>query len=250
MTETQNWLEENFPLTIRKKITSLNIGNKKLENSLKLEGFINLKELNCWGNKITHLEVINCPHLEEIDCENNKLVDLNIKDCPQLKKLYAYSNLLTNLDLSRNSKMEELNIDNNNFPPQDLSFLSHLNNLKKLWLGNNVEGIIKQGVYNRFTGSLKFLKGMDKLELCDISNTDLDSGLEYLPKKLNDFRCSTSYFPNAKVKVFTKLIENEKGSNFSQKLQSYRHKKLKWKSTLNNKNALYNSILVYRNKNT
>jgi len=160
MTEAQTWLEEEYPLKIRKNITQLIISRQELENSLKLEGFINLKELDCSGNKITHLDISNCPFLEEIDCSSNSLFELKVNNCPQLKRLYAYSNLLTTLDLSQNSKLEELNIDNNGFLSQSLSFLSHLNSLKKLWLGNNIEWRINHGIYNHFTGSLEFLKGM------------------------------------------------------------------------------------------
>lgn len=224
MTEAQEWLEEKYPSAIREKIVKLDISQKKLENSLKLEGFINLKELECRDNEITHLEVVNCPQLEEIDCSRNRIVELNIKNCPQLKNLCAYSNLLTSLDLSQNHALEKLNIDNNNFSERDLSFLSSLKNLRKLWIGNNVEWRISQGIYNRFTGSLEFLKDMEKLEWCDISNTDIDRGLEYLPKKMEVFRCLNNYRPNAEVKVLNKLLEKGKSDKFSQKLEIYKQK--------------------------
>jgi len=118
-----------------------------------------------------------------------------------------YSNLLTNLDLSQNFKLEELNIDNNNFSEQDLSFLGHLSKLKKIWLGNNIEWRISQGIYNRFVGSLKFLKEMEKLELCDISNTDLDDDLEVLSKGINDFRNSNNYLVDKDERAF--LLKKE-----------------------------------------
>jgi Leucine-rich repeat (LRR) protein len=187
-----------------------------------LEGFVNLKELNCGGNKITRLEIVSCPKLEEIDCSVNELTGLNIRGCSQLKRLCAYSNLLTNLDLSQNKELEELNIDNNNFSQQNLSFLKGLNNLKKVYLGNNIEWKINQGIYNRFTGSLKFLKRMSKLEWCDISNTDIDGGLEYLPKSVENFRCLASCRPDAKVKVFAEL--ESKKRTFFQKFQTYKQK--------------------------
>ena len=95
-------------MSIRKNITKLDISRKNLKNSLKLEGFVNLKELDCFGNEITHLEIINCPLLEEVYCAANKIVDLNVKGCSYLKRLCAYSNLLTSLDLSQNNGLEEL----------------------------------------------------------------------------------------------------------------------------------------------
>jgi hypothetical protein len=69
---------------------------------------------------------------------------------------------------------------------------------------------------------LEFLKEMKQLEWCDISNTDIDSGLEYLPKGVENFRCLTNYRPDAKVQVFNRLLEQEKDNKFSHKLQSYK----------------------------
>ncbi|RHZ35931.1 leucine-rich repeat domain-containing protein [endosymbiont GvMRE of Glomus versiforme] len=224
MTQAQKWLGDNYPLLNREYITKLDISKKKLENHLQLKGFTNLKELELSDNEITSLEIVNCPHLGEINGVRNKLIKIDIKGCPQLKNLWVYSNLLTNLDLSQNSKLEELNIDNNNFSEQDLSFLSHLKNLKKLWVGNNIEWRIKQGIYNHFAGSLEFLKDMEQLEWCDISNTDVDRGLEYLPKRVENFRCLNNYRPNAKVQVLNKLLEKEKSDRFSQELEIYKQK--------------------------
>jgi len=53
-------------------------------------------------------------------------------------------------------------------------------NLRELYLSGN-----------KFTGSLEFLKDMNKLEELDINDTDIDSGLEYLPDSLErGFNCS------------------------------------------------------------
>jgi hypothetical protein len=111
--------------------------------------------------------------------------------------LECFNNRLTNLDLSQNLKLEFLDISDNNFAKQDLSFLSHLNNLKVLSLGNDakfycykeirdkIKKNIQQGICNQFTGSLEPLKNMTKLKSLDISNTDVSSGVEYLPNNMN-----------------------------------------------------------------
>jgi len=54
-----------------------------------------------------------------------------------------------------------------------LSFLNELTKLEGLDLSNNP-----------FYGSLKPLRNCNKLELLDITNTDIDSGLGYLTKSL------------------------------------------------------------------
>ncbi|CAH1756533.1 15476_t:CDS:10 [Entrophospora sp. SA101] len=163
--------------------------NKRLEGSLKLEGFSNLEKLDCCSsyhfcgnNLITRLEIINCPKLEEIQCQQNKLTELILQDCPNLKGICCHSNLLSNLDLSQNKKLEQLNIRSNNFTEQDLKFLSHLVNLRSLEIGNRIDKSkrIDLKFYNRFVGSLELLKNLTRLEKLEIIDTDLDGGLEYL----------------------------------------------------------------------
>ncbi|CAH1764675.1 6868_t:CDS:2, partial [Entrophospora sp. SA101] len=101
------------------------------------------------------------------------------------------------LDLSQNKQLEKLIVRDNNFSPQNLSFLSHLVNLQDLYLGNLYSYGNK---YNRFNGSLEPLKNMSRLNLLDISNTDIDSGLEYLPDRVNDFRCLANIKKDARLR--------------------------------------------------
>ena len=94
-----------------------------------------------------------------------------------LEKLYCSKNSLTNLDFLNNlnpEKLTNLDIRNNNFPKSDLIPFNRFINLEYLDLANN-----------SFVGGLEPLKNMSKLRELDISDTDIDSGLEYLPKSLN-----------------------------------------------------------------
>jgi len=61
---------------------------------------------------------------------------------------------------------------------QDLSFLSGAVNLEELYLNGN-----------KFASSLELLKDMKQLKKLNIANTDIDSGLEYLPNSLEEFGC-------------------------------------------------------------
>jgi len=136
-------------------------------------------------------------------------------------------NMLTHLELSQNSELEELSICNNFFLSQELSFLSHLVNLRYLFLGNYNEQKINRGIYNRFFGSLEPLKNMNRLELLEIINTDLDSGLEYLPESIKHLMVDKDKRKDAKCKIFYNLFANDQGvvevdelgaiKNFSQK---------------------------------
>ena len=51
MVKAQEWLEENYP-NKEQKITKLDVKDKSLEGSLKLEEFTNLKKLDCEGSNL------------------------------------------------------------------------------------------------------------------------------------------------------------------------------------------------------
>jgi len=245
MVNAQQYLDTNYPKYQRTNITELDISAKNLEGSLKLEGFTNLQFFDCWWNKITSLEIVNCPklvaigcygllninnenklaslklgkldELVELQCYSNQLTELDIRGCPSLETLLSSDNLLTNLDLANNSKLQELDIRNNNFAEKDLKFLENLVNLKGLHVGSDDQEKINQGIYNRFSGNLKPLQNVTKLERFGINNTDLDSGLECLSDNIRVFTCSSDKRSNAKVRIIEqelrKFGEPEKFGN-------------------------------------
>jgi hypothetical protein len=184
-TNAQQYLDYNYPPEKRSSVTKLDVCRQQLKGSLTLKEFNKLKEFWCSLNQLSSLEIINCSSLREVCCSTNQLTELRIKGCFELKILDASKNFLTNLDLSQNKELKGLDISDNNFSEQDLSFLSHLVNLKwRLKLGNWDEGNYKRDIYNRFCGSLSFLRNMNKLQRIDIHNTNVDSGLEYLPDSI------------------------------------------------------------------
>ncbi|CAI2161592.1 13873_t:CDS:10 [Funneliformis geosporum] len=210
--------EEQELENLRKKLRELEKSNLDLEGDLDLTDFRSLLLVDINGNpqlgkimnknRIIRLEIINCPKLEGVDCSENLITEFDFQNCPnlgalicnqnQLKelnlqsfpslwKLECYLNFLTSLDLSQNRQLEILHIGSNNFPKQDLSFLNHLVNLKELGVGNfSGKERVEQGIYNHFVGSLELLKNMINLEHLDIRNTDLNSGIEYLPSSLKE----------------------------------------------------------------
>jgi Leucine-rich repeat (LRR) protein len=120
-----------------------------------------------------------------------------------------------------------LEISKNNFHFADLSVFSDLSNLETLRINSNP-----------FYGSLKLIKNLKKLKKLDISDTDVDSGLEYLSDSIEKFWCSADERKDAKCKTIYNLFANERGEveteknnegrtcvkNFSQKFQEYKHK--------------------------
>ncbi|KLL03574.1 MAG: hypothetical protein MRECE_13c053, partial [Mycoplasmataceae bacterium CE_OT135] len=171
-----------------------------------------IKELNISQENLTGgLNLTNWTQLNVFNCSNN--------------------NLSSDLILpSSTERLTILDIRNNNLSG-DCSLFSHLVNLETLWIGNDNQGKIKQGIANRFTGSLKPLQNLTKLKWLNISNTDIDNGLEYLPNSLEKFNCSVYERKDAKAKVIYNLFANDQGKvetehgyikNFPQKLQTYK----------------------------
>ncbi|WNE39993.1 MAG: hypothetical protein GBAus27B_000060 [Mycoplasmataceae bacterium] len=95
--QVKNYLDWKYLKSERERIKKLDISKKSLKGILKLEGFINL---------------------EELDCSNNLLNILDLDD----------------LD---SKKIRELDLRDNDLDRSNLDFLSKFINLKNLYLGNS-----------------------------------------------------------------------------------------------------------------
>lgn len=232
----EEWLNLKHP--DKEKVEKIVLRNIEFDHSSELiiDKYPNLKIV--WKNipNITKLTISNCPQLEkvgirkswstqelilnnlpnlkELNCSENKLTALKISNCANLQKINCSNNQLTEIKLPSGEKLEELNLYNNNFS-QDLSFLSHLVNLKELELGNQNENEdeLDQEICNRFYGSLEPLQNMNKLKNLFINDTDIDSGLEYLPDSIEKFTCSgpSDKKKDAKVKIIVEELEKYGG---------------------------------------
>lgn len=69
--EAQEWLDERYPLAKRANIEKLDLSSLGSQGDLKLEGFVNLKRLDCSDNELEGLDIKDCGKLEYLDCSNN-----------------------------------------------------------------------------------------------------------------------------------------------------------------------------------
>jgi len=223
----QEYLDWFYLKEQKNTITSLKIDYKNLTGNLDLSDFVNLRELDCSHNNLTSLKLDNCKKLKRIDCSSNQLAKLEI-------------NHLTNLIL--------LNCGNNQLTEQDLSVFSELKNLKELNIGNNP-----------ITGSLKPLENLEKLRGLNISDTDIDSGLEYLSESIsfifaNEKKVETD--GNGSIKNFSKKLLEYKQKVFDliwfelpkQEIQNQEHQKQELKTKLNQLNTKINYLQGKLNK--
>lgn len=141
----------------------LNVSSREIKSLDGIEWFTGLKELDCYNNQLTSLDVSNNPLLGSLHCGNNHLTTLNVSsnpllkslDCgnsdndgwsdnqitsldvsnnPALESLGCYNNQLTSLNVSNNPLLESLHCSNNQLTTLDVS--SNLL-LKTLWCGGN-----------------------------------------------------------------------------------------------------------------
>jgi hypothetical protein len=205
----QEYINQKYPTKKEKeKEIRLIINNKNLEGHLDLSEFINLENLNCSNNQLTGLDIRKNIRLIDLDCSQNNLTNLDLTYCTNITFIRANYNQLNDirLPISNNEKLIYLNLLDNSLS-QNLSYFSCFVNIKQLFIGNTIKDRIQQGIYNRFHGSLKPLNSLIKLKSLNINNTDLDSGLEYLPDSVKNFRCSIDKRPEAKVKKIYELLE-------------------------------------------
>lgn len=221
MTKSQKWLDKEYPKEKRRKLIELDISNQNLESHLELEGFNNLKELNCTNNKIASLDISKLNKLREIHCSTNQIYYLKIGNkVKNIQKFCCFDNNLSNLEINNltnleyfdcsNNQLNDINltnlnprkltyldISNNDFSSRDLTNFTKLVNLEYLSIGNDNKERIEKGVYNRFYGSLEPLKNLVKLRTLYIPATDIDSGLEYLTDTIGTINCSSYNRPDS-----------------------------------------------------
>jgi len=195
--QVQQWLNKNYPTKQEKEsLKEIIIWPERetiIEKDKIVTGHPIMKSKETSNSGI--LDLSEYPNLEKIwicgRWKNNKYLNTLIENvklnkCEKLVSMNFYGNNLSSINFLVNlpypEKIEELFLGNNNIEPTDLEFLEKFINLERIILGfGNAEKIIR-GRCNRFYGSLKPLRNLNKLEALDISATDIDSGLEYLPR--------------------------------------------------------------------
>ena len=89
--------------------TTLNVANKSISDMTGVEKLTYLRELYCYGNTFTSLNVSALSYLTYLDCApNSNLTSLNVSGCTNLEDLICYSTGITSLSLSDQSKLKRL----------------------------------------------------------------------------------------------------------------------------------------------
>jgi len=198
MTDAQIWLNQNIPVNQRVNIRELRIwpdsllGNSRhflpcqdtekeyyipsatsLTGTLDLSTFPSLEGLTVEGQLISRLILSKCYLLERLNANDNLLREIvwpNRLIVPGAESGVEWA-----------SRLESVYLVDNNFFSQDLSEFSRFGRLKVLFLGTHNKEKIKQGIYNRWNGSLTSIRNLRELQELDINATDINDGLIDLP---------------------------------------------------------------------
>ena len=130
-----------------------------ITNLKGIEYFTALKDLRCYNNQLTSLDVSQNTALTRLSCYNNQLTSLDVSKNTALTRLYCYNNQLTALDVSQNTALGDLNCSNNQLTSLDVSQNTALtrldcfsNQIKGADMDNLVNSLhtVEQGRLGRF----------------------------------------------------------------------------------------------------
>ncbi|MFC2086709.1 T9SS type A sorting domain-containing protein [Bacteroidota bacterium] len=87
------------------QITSLDVSDNEISDMTGIVAFVNLDALDCHGNQLTSLNVLNNTALTELYCWDNQLSNLDVSKNTELTGLWCFMNKLSVLDVSKNTKL-------------------------------------------------------------------------------------------------------------------------------------------------
>jgi hypothetical protein len=194
----------------RKKITRLEISDKKLEGELVIKDFDNLNYFDCSSNLITSLTIENLPNLDYLIASYCNINNLVVSNCPKINTFNIKNNSLADFNFSslNSDFLTILDIKDNNFSLRTLEFLIPFVKLRKVFLGSDDSKRLDKNIYNRFYGSLKPLENLKNLGYLFIDSTDVDSGLEYLPEKFKKISCKSKREEASCLKIKKELEDS------------------------------------------
>ena len=103
--------------------------NGLIQDMSEISYFTMLKDLACYGNQLTSLNVSNNTRLKSLDCSNNLLTELTIGENLNLERLDCGNNKITSIDLRYCLKLNYLRIVDTPLTSLNLSNNTNLTNI-------------------------------------------------------------------------------------------------------------------------
>ena len=105
----------------RAAVEEMDLGFSEIASLKGVEHFTALRDLVCWSNELTELDLSGNPALEMLRCHGNELTKLDLSKNPGLKGLFCDQNRLAALDLSWLPELYALQCRHNALTALDLS---------------------------------------------------------------------------------------------------------------------------------
>lgn len=172
-----------------------------------------LREIIAINNKLSTIDVSNCPDLEYLYLSQNPLLkkvdvtrnpkliklfteedelitSIDLSNCPELTDIQMYSNSISSIDFSTNKKLQNIGLDKNQLSSIDVSMLPELERL-------NIDS-------NKLAGNLD-LSNNPKLLVLNISNNSFTSFNITNCPQVNTLYCTNNQLSEINVSKNTKL---------------------------------------------
>lgn len=107
-------------------IKRLELKELNIKNLTGLGDFKNLEYLDCSGNNIVNIFLLQATKLIDLKCNNCQLTSIEVTSSKELKNIDCSDNAINTLDLSKCSKLENINCSNNTISRFSIPFLPNL----------------------------------------------------------------------------------------------------------------------------
>ena len=175
-------------VTLKGKISELDCYGNKL-TAIDVQGLTSLKELNCSENQLTAIDLHGLTALQKLRCHKNQLKSLDMQGLTALQMVWCYENQLSAIDVHGLNSLQELNCGKNK--------LTAL----------NVQGCIALKELLCYNNQLTDLdvKGLTALQEFSCSNNQLKSLDVQGLTSLKELQCYANQIPELNVKGLTAL---------------------------------------------
>jgi uncharacterized repeat protein (TIGR01451 family) len=239
---------------------SINLFNKNIADLTGINAFVNLRELYCYYNRLTALNINGLNSLTILNCAQNQITSLTINNLPTLQALGCSNNLLTSLQLSNLPQLQQLQCGQNKFTSLSLSGFPSMrwintqncDSLATLTVSNMPNlGFLDCGYCNLSTLTMAGLNGLDTLYCYGNKLTSLTLSNPAVLQSLSANNNQLTALPTGLSALQNLAVENNKISVFAldnlNSLKTVRmFNNLCTSLTLNNKPQLI-SIYCYNN---
>ena len=106
-------LNDSVPTNTIRSLTSLDVRQKNIADLTGIEDFAALKDLICYGNQLSSLDISKNVQLYYLSANANNITSLDLSSNTELGKLQLNQNQLTTINLENNTKLRELYIADN-----------------------------------------------------------------------------------------------------------------------------------------